>query len=497
MKQLRDWNSVSTGERYFEATEDNVSIGVGMLDLSRDIPNEFVRKRTFDMTYWMLNQSLQINLCKYRGFSDSVKQLLNASDNANDDICIIVAQGMMFPKLYRFITKAIDYFKQNPNFFVMGHIMAREDRYPGLHRQLLVVNLKVWRELGKPDYLEQGYFWDRKPEYPQYILSEQTMSSDYTPAWIAPGLGVVNPTVVEDGANWIALALENKIRIDNLDFEMRECKAFLYPYENPDLLEKVWKDLQDESSVDSIQNYTQRAWIRKLAYQEFIEKNRVYAYNTERLSGEGIRALRPVDSIFSAAAGFKTIALLRNNRFHKNTIVNYYDWCESSLNFKKHLLETWDGLNFDEWLLEHDLEYNFSSTYRGNYRDFWLSEIKKEFGSAEEFKELWDRYRILKHNYFVIDLVNEPEKLFEKINKQTGVKVLWTTNIWASMMLHWNIEPEVVEQKYLKFESLIPKDLVLYGQDYIAQDLNYRVLDKCYSTHPRYSSTNKYVNMGI
>ena len=81
--------------------------------------------------------------------------------------------------------------------------------------------------------------------------------------------------------------------------------------------------------------------------------------------------------------------------------------------------------------------------------------------------------------------------------KKLTVKLLWTTNIWASMMLHWNIEPEIVEQKYLKFESLIPKDLVLYGQDYLAQDLKHRVLDKCYSTHPRYASTNKYVNMGI
>jgi hypothetical protein len=234
-----------------------------------------------------------------------------------------------------------------------------------------------------------------------------------------------------------------------------------------------------------------------LAYQEFIEKNRVYAYNTERLSGEGIRSLRPVDSIFSAAAGFKTIALLRNNRFHKNTIVNYYDWCESSLNFKKHLLETWDGLNFDEWLLEHDLEYNFSSTYRGNYREFWLNEIKKEFGSAEQFKDLWDRYRVLKHNFFVIDLVNEPEKLIAEINKQSGTKILWTTNIWASMMLHWNVDPEIIEQQYLKFESLIPPDLVLYGQDYLAQDLEKRIMRGLQTTHPRYASTNKYVLMGI
>jgi hypothetical protein len=150
--------------------------------------------------------------------------------------------------------------------------------------------------------------------------------------------------------------------------------------------------------------------------------------------------------------------LLRNNTFHEKTVVNYYDWCTASLNFKKHLLETWDGIDFDKWLLEHDLEYNFSSTYRGNYKQFWEQEIKKEFGSKEAFKELWDRYRKLEHHYFVIDLVNEPNSLFDEINKYTGNVVLWTTNIWPTMMLHWNVDIDAIEKKYLEFEKLFNID---------------------------------------
>jgi hypothetical protein len=261
----------------------------------------------------------------------------------------------------------------------------------------------------------------------------------------------------------------------------------MYPYNDTDQLEHVWKNLQDEASVDKLSNYTQRAWIRKLAYQEFIEKNRVYAYNTERLSGEGARSPGPVDTIFSAAAGFKTIALLRNNGFHEGTVVNYYDWCSASLDFKKHLLETWNGVDFHKWLLEHDLKYNFSSTYRGNYEEFWHKEIEKEFGSPEEFKELWDRYRKLKHNFHIIDIVTEPVKLFDEIQKQPGPnKVLWTTNIWPTMMLHWNVDIDQIEEMYLKFESLVPDDLVLYGQDYLANDLQDRIRYNKSETHPRF-----------
>jgi hypothetical protein len=490
---MKDYNSISADDRYFNKSKIDTSIGVGILDLSRDINNHFVRKKTFDVTFWMVNQSLHQGLCTYSGFNYSVKELLNQSIVNGNKICIILAQGMMAPKLYRILDKTAEYFKQNPNFFVMGHIMAKKDRYPGLHRQMLIVNLDKWAELGSPEFDEQGFFWDRKKEYSNYILSEETLSADYAPAYIEslPGTQIVD--VVEDGSNWIDIACRNNIRIDNFSFEIRDCKAFLYPYDNSDKLERAWKNLQDEELLDSIENYTQRAWLRKLAYQEYIEKDRVYAYNTERLSGEGVRSPGVVDAIFSAAAGFKTMKLLDNNGFHKNTVVTYYDWCDASLKFKKHLLETWDGLDFDKWLLKHDLEYNFSSTYRGNYLEFWEQEIKKEFGTKEEFKELWDRYRLLKHNFIVVDLVNEPEKLFAEISKHIGNKVLWTTNIWPTLMLHWNVDIEEIEQKYLKFESLVPEDLILYGQDYLATDLQDRIRNNNRQTHPRYSSTNKYI----
>ncbi len=490
---MKDYNSISSEDRYFDNSKIDISIGVGILDISRDISNSFIRKKTFDMTFWMVNQSLSNGLCTYSGFNSRISELLNQSINNGNKICIILAQGMMAPKLYRILNKSVEYYKHKNNFFVIGHIMAKKGRYPGLHRQMLIVNLNTWKNLGSPEFDEQGVFWDRKQEYKNYKISEETMSADYTPAWIENDEGYQIVSEVEDGANWIDIACRNNIRIDNFDFEIRDCKAFLYPYENSDRLEYVWKNLQDENEIDKIENFTQRAWIRKLAYQEFIEKNRVYAYNTERLSGEGIRSPEKIDAIFSAAAGFKTIKLLDNNGFHDNTVVTYYDWCRASLDFKKHLLESWNGLDFDKWLIEHDLKYNFSSTYRGNYKEFWEQEIKKEFGTKEKFKELWDRYSKLKHNFLIIDIVTEPEKLFQEIDQYKGNRVLWTTNIWPTMMLHWNVDIDQIEEKYLNFEKLIPNDLILYGQDYLAVDLNDRVKKNIKRTHPRFSTTSTFI----
>ncbi len=491
---VRDWNSI-TVDRYYEDCKIDTKVGLGILDISRDIDSEIVRKKSFDMTFWMVNQSLKMGYGNYRGYEEKVEDILQTSLDQGDDLCIVQCQGMMSYRLANIISLSINYFKANPDRFVVGHIMNRKGRYPGLHRQMLIVNLKTWKELGCPPYLEHGMFWDRKRKYQNYTVSDNKISAEYTPESIYPAEGTEEFSIVEDGANWIDISLRNNIPIDNLSIEMRECKVFVYPYEDTAQLEKVWNNLQDEPEVDKLTNYGARSWIRKLAYQEFIEKDRVYAFNTERLSAEGVRTSSPIDHLFAAAAGFKPLALLRNNGFHENTVVNYYDWCPASLDFKKHLIETWDGYDFHKWLIEHDLKYNFSSTYRGNYQEFWELELRKEFDGPEKFKLLWDRYRNLNHKFHIIDIVHEPEKLMNLVNSCSGVKVLWTTNIWASMQLHWTFDPEYLEERYLNFEKLIPEDLVLYGQDYMARDLNARVRENLRLSHPRYKTQNKYILM--
>ena len=469
---MKDYNCLEEGERYFDTSIVDKKISVGILDISRDIFNDWVSKRTFDMTYWSVNQCYTKNLCDYCGYNTSVKQLLESADSQGSEIAIILAQGIMAERLYKIIDHVNKYSKNNQNFFVIGHIMAKEGRYPGLHRQMLVVNIPVWRKLGSPEFDEKGIFWDRKQTLHNFKVSEDKMSAEYTPAFVEAAEGYSTYNFLEDGANWVSIACENNIKIDNFNYDIRDCKVFLYPYSDTDLLEHCWKNLDDVDSIDKLSNYSQRAWLRKMSYQNQVEKDRVYAYNTERLSGEGIRSPGRVDVFFGAAAGFKTMKLLENNGFHENTVVHYFDWCNASLDFKKHLLETWNGKDFHKWLLEHDLEYNFSSTYRGNYEKFWRSEIDKEFNNSEdEFYELWQRYSKLKHHFHVIDIVNEPEKLFDIVNKYDGNKVIWTTNIWASMQLHWNVEIETIRQKFERFASLMPSDLICYGQDWRARDL--------------------------
>lgn len=56
------------------------------------------------------------------------------------------------------------------------------------------------------------------------------------------------------------------------------------------------------------------------------------------------------------------------------------------------------------------------------------------------------------------------------------------------MMLHWNVDIDVIKEKYLKFEEMIPQDLVLYGQDYLATDLEDRLRKGYSGTHPKFET---------
>lgn len=484
-----DQNSIII-DRYLTAHSSN-NIAVGILDISRDISNKHIQKRTFDMTYFYINRMTKFGACTYVGFENKVSALLEHADKNHKKYCMIACQGLILFRGPTLVNKMLDYADQNPNFFVVGHIMDKAtqkkgiDCYPGLHRQYLFVNVEKWKELGKPEFDEIGIYKDRKPLLTNYEMSEDTVYSNYTPAWIKSAEGEKEYMQTADGSNWIDIALRNNIKIDNLKTDMRDCKVFLYPYSDTEKLAKVWYNKQI-SEINQLTNQSQKAWMRKLAFQEEIERDRVYVFNTEILSGE-VKYPTVIDHFFTVAAGFKPLAILNANGFHKNTVINYFDWCEASINYKKHLLETWDGYDLHLWLEEHESKYNFASTFRGNYKKFWEKECS-EHGGREKFKNLWDKYKELKHNFYVIDIVNEPEKLFEKVHSCNGAKVMWTTNIWSSEMLHWNVEPEELEEKCLKFQKLIPEDLIFYGHDYLGIQFDDRIKDGKNPTHPRFQT---------
>ena len=72
---MKDWNSI-TVDRYYENINVDNKVGIGILDISRDIPNKFLQKRSFDMTYFYINRMIKMGMCSYVGFHKTVKEIL-------------------------------------------------------------------------------------------------------------------------------------------------------------------------------------------------------------------------------------------------------------------------------------------------------------------------------------------------------------------------------------------------------------------------------------
>ena len=256
---MKDWNSI-TVDRYYENLSIENNVGVGILDISRDITNSTVQKRTFDMTYFYINRMIKMGMCSYVGFHNRVETILEEALSADKEFAMVACQGLLLHRGPSLLQQSVEYAENNPQFFVVGHIMDKTKQhymtkgaYPGLHRQYLFVNLAKWVELGKPPFDEIGVFWDRKPELQNYQMSKDSIHSTYTPKWVINNEGTTKYDTTSDGSNWIDIAMRNNIRIDNLDNDMRACKEFLYPYIDSDLLGKIWYNKQSPL-VDDLTN---------------------------------------------------------------------------------------------------------------------------------------------------------------------------------------------------------------------------------------------------
>ena len=85
---MKDWNSVSV-DRYYDTLNLGNEVAIGILDISRDIPDKFVQKRCFDMTYFYINRMAKMGYCKYVGFNNNVKTILEKAIKQDKNFCNI------------------------------------------------------------------------------------------------------------------------------------------------------------------------------------------------------------------------------------------------------------------------------------------------------------------------------------------------------------------------------------------------------------------------
>lgn len=208
---------------------------------------QYVLERTIEQT-----KNLSYSVSTYDNIDDAVED--------SEGIVIIQTVGN-FIHDKNFTTLIDDYVKENPDFFLLAFTLdwmpEKGEGWIELHSQMLVINTRVWKQLGSPKY---GTWTRELKTVPKYIRSEENFHDKYTPYWIQGTEGEEERIVIHPGWGYLQAALAKGMKIDNFTADMRDCRLYIYPEHMSD---ELWYSITNKN-IDKIDNFNQKKFIKEL-----------------------------------------------------------------------------------------------------------------------------------------------------------------------------------------------------------------------------------------
>lgn len=312
---------------------------------------------------------------------------------------------------------------------LVGHIMANPNRVPYFYDEYWCIDLNKFKQYSNPK-------WEMldSTTFPGFISSEENFHSDYTPYYLNPlnqennVLSVVNKC----GTGVIESWLKYNKRIVNFPQYIRGLKHHLYP-EHSIYLDKY---LNGDITVDGLQQELQLQYFKQVDYEH--AKECIFLFNTDSLQFNVPD--EPIDTLVSVCAAFRPYLILNRSGFNESTSVKFIDYSDISLQFKKWLLENWDGKDIFKTIKlfeKHtNKSINWNKPFHLSYEESYF-EVIKEFGGQDNWLQFWERYRQLDHEYHLIDLVDNTEKIEDLLgNKQNYLYISNSFNTEAGLIKH-------------------------------------------------------------
>ena len=426
---------------------------VGILNDSAVIPNATAAQKSKELTEFFTR-------FKYFGkilTGTSVNGILDKALKENVKYCIVQCIGHLIKEAQFF--ELLEKWMETHTFFITGHIMDKQNPntahpegkgYYGLHKQCLLVNLDYYKKFDKPVY---GIKNNEKTILANAKRHVHDIHDDYTPLSLKPTEETVSCTPLVDGWNFINTSLANGLTVYNFHPKIREQKQYVYP------------------NKSAVELQRQLSWINNIiSYAPTC----VFFWNTEAYKElKYIKLDKPIDKLYSVAAAFKPNFILNYFDFNEDTEIIFYDYSKSALAFKKLLLTHWDGTNYPEFLKWAKSKYQINETVgrqteNETYEFLWKQEIAR-WGSEENLKNHWDKYKKLKHHYIYCDICEDPSKLTSIITN-SKTEVIWWSNAFHTVNAHYLRGLQGAQSCYNKWLSQIEdknKNIYIMGKDYL------------------------------
>jgi MoaA/NifB/PqqE/SkfB family radical SAM enzyme len=447
LEELKNYPDIQTNKIY--KTDEifaNKKILFAVTDQSKILSKHAdLYQAMYDLTYartsrLRANLKSDANVIKY--FDNFDLAMAHARDNKFDYVFLQSVGNLVRKNVL--LEHMNSYVLSNPDFFMLAFTLDWESEvgtnWVECHHQMAFINVSTWKKLNCPNY---GRWETVAEELPNYTRSAENFHDKYTPHWMEGTTGTSLKTRTKQGWGYIKAALAAGMRIDNFTTEMRDCRWYIYPEADSNLLFEAIQT-KDRSKLT---NPNQRRWISSLVIPP-----QIWIYNSERYSY--MFPLYNTTIYFGPAAGFKYLELLT---FNDSVKFIFYDYNQESLDWLKKLHAEWDGNDYPAYLEAQpdDTKSLYKYIHSGIEENQGI--LFREFGGEDTFKELWARFKssnvqFVSCNLFELDQV---KSLLHRADRDEVF--FYYSNIFATDVTTTIYNLDNVKIIYQDFISLIYK----------------------------------------
>lgn len=467
----------------------------GLLDISGRIPGARLAEKLRNFTIAWSRYGYHDTILE----SNSIDSLLQEATGLGYRYCLIQSYGHIIgetwiPKHWEQVDfqTALRQWIDSHDFLVTGTILQSGDGWFGLDDDCLLVNLEHYAALGKPDFgspVSRAVTVTRpRVEMESGPDSERLHALEYTQETeiVTPGLA---------GWNLIETSLRNRLsvynfnkpvdgnRISLFDPSQQKMQAFAQ-YLDTELAEF------SQDGPDSGLSSGQRQFLASIDSQVKDSRKGVFLFNLESYQDiveHPAQFTPPLSSLYSVAAGFKANMMLHSLGFDAATRMVFFDYSRTALDIRKVIVSEWNGEDFPRFVRHLMKEFPSDKVFYqlwanltpdniawGDLEQLWLDEIEK-WGGESAFREHWEKYRNLEHEYVHCNLLDRRDSLLAAVHRQPN-SAIWWSNAFFTVYSNWLYTADERKRTYDAWLTELAErnpDIFIYGSDYNNINVNH------------------------
>lgn len=351
--------------------------------------------------------------------------LLKEASCTNAKYAVVLTTGTEFINGYDWFDAVEEYCQDG--FFLAGHILDRKEFYYELHEQCYIINLESYKSLKCPAIGKVEHFSPHLQLEPD--RSNESIHDDYVPTWIKRGSELKQYNHKAHGWNIISLGLKYNLSIKPFDGRLRDNKHHYYP------------------EYDSY--FNQAAFLHQR--QGFCNSMALYLGNSETVIPLPSNTI--IEQLIVPASGLNWVKYLIDNGYGENTTVDFYDYSFLTLEYMRHLIQEWDGVNYKEFALNYfKNKFNFINTevpYCGSITEDNIADWKHIVSTV-------------KFNYRWLDLLN-PNNDFSWVKNSAIFNVTNVFNYIGTATVRSVKERVYLENEFIsKIKEHAPNALIIF-----------------------------------